>query len=79
MQLLFSHLSQGGNRFYSIELLPLGVQEQVTNLDALRWILPLSALVVSLGSAPITYRRIDARVEMPVEVLLTRAIGLVIV
>jgi len=75
-------IAGAGIGFYSIELLPLGVQEQVTNLDALRWIIAVfSALiggVVGL-SFQITYRRIDARVrEMPVEVLLTRAIGLVI-
>lgn len=75
-------IAGAGIGFYSIELLPLGVQEQATNLDALRWIIAaFSALiggVVGL-SFQITYRRIDSKVrEMPVEVLLTRAIGLVI-
>jgi uncharacterized protein YacL len=75
-------IAGAGIGFYSIELLPLGVQEQVTNLDALRWITAAFAALIGgvVGlSFQITYRRIDARVrEMPVEVLLTRAIGLVI-
>ncbi len=71
-----------GIGFYSIELLPIGALAQVTNVDALRWtIAAFSALiggVIGL-SFQITYRRLEAKVrEMPVEVILSRAIGLVI-
>ena len=71
-----------GIGFYSIELLPTGVLEQVTNLDALRWIIAAFAALIGgvVGlSFQITYRRLESKVsEMPVEVILTRAIGLVI-
>ena len=71
-----------GVGFYSLELLPWAVQEQVTNPEAFRWVIAaFSALiggVIGL-SFQITYRRLNAKVrEMPVDVLLTRAIGLVI-
>lgn len=71
-----------GVGFYSIELLPLGVLDQVTNLEALRFILAAFAGLIGgvVGlSFQTTYRRFEAKVrEMPVEVILTRAIGLVI-
>ena len=71
-----------GVGFYSIELLPSGVLDQVTNVDALRFV--IAAFTALIGGAvglrfQITYRRLEAKVrEMPVEVILTRAIGLVI-
>lgn len=71
-----------GVGFYSIELLPSGVLDQVTNVDALRFV--IAAFAALIGGAvglrfQITYRRLEAKVrEMPVEVILTRAIGLVI-
>jgi len=71
-----------GVGFYSIELLPLGVLAKVTNLEALRFV--IAAFTALIGgvvglSFQITYRRFEAKVrEMPVEVILTRAIGLVI-
>lgn len=71
-----------GVGFYSIELLPSGVLDKVTNLDALRFV--IAAFAALLGGAvglrfQITYRRLDAKVrDMPVEVILTRAVGLVI-
>jgi uncharacterized protein YacL len=71
-----------GIGFYSIELLPLGVLAKVTNLEALRFV--IAAFTALIGgvvglSFQITYRRFEAKVrEMPVEVILTRAIGLVI-
>lgn len=71
-----------GIGFYSIELLPLGALDQVTNLEALRFVLAVFAALIGgvAGlSFQITYRRFEAKVrEMPVEVILTRAIGLVI-
>ncbi len=71
-----------GIGFYSIELLPLGTLDQVTNIEALRFVLAVfTALIGGVAglSFQITYRRFEAKVrEMPVEVILTRAIGLVI-
>jgi uncharacterized protein YacL len=81
--IIFSFIIAGaGIGFYSIEMLPAGVQEQVTNLEALRLVVAVFASifggVVGL-SFQITYRRLEAQVrELPVEVILTRAIGLVI-
>ncbi len=75
-------IAGAGIGFYSIELLPWGVQEQVTNLEALRFVVAAFASIIggAVGlSFQITYRRLEAKVrEMPVDVLLTRAIGLVI-
>ena len=81
--IIFSFILAGaGIGFYSIELLPSGVQEQVTNLEALRWVIAAFASIIggAVGlSFQTTYRRLEAQVrEMPVDVLLTRAIGLVI-
>ena len=81
--IVFSFIIAGaGIGFYSIELLPLNVQEQVTNLEALRLVVAAFASIIggAIGlSFQITYRRVEAQVrEMPVDVLLTRAIGLVI-
>jgi uncharacterized protein YacL len=71
-----------GIGFYSIELLPLGTLDQVTNIEALRFVLAVfTALIGGVAglSFQITYRRFEVKVrEMPVEVILTRAIGLVI-
>ena len=81
--IIFSFIVAGaGIGFYSLELLPIGALAQVTNMDALRWtIAAFSALIGGIIglSFQITYRRLEAKVrEMPVEVILSRAIGLVI-
>ena len=75
-------IAGAGIGFYSVELLPAGVQQQVTNLEALRFIVAVFACIIA-GAVGLTfqttYRRIEAQVrEMPVDVLLTRAIGLVL-
>ena len=67
--------------FWGIELLPTDVLEQVTNLEGLRSVAAgfgaLIAGVVGLN-VQITYRRLEAQVrQMPVDVILTRAVGLV--
>lgn len=71
-----------GVGFYSLELLPLGTLDQVTNVEALRFVIAAFAALIGgvIGlSFQTTYRRFEAKVrEMPVEVILTRAIGLVI-
>jgi len=75
-------IAGAGIGFYSIELLPSGVQQQVTNTDALRIVFAGFGFLIggAVGlSFQTTYRRLEAQVrEMPVDVLLTRAIGLVI-
>jgi uncharacterized protein YacL len=75
-------IAGAGIGFYSIELLPLSVLEQVTNLEALRWIVAAFAALIggTVGLCfQIAFRRLETKVrEMPVEVILTRAIGLVI-
>lgn len=75
-------IAGAGIGFYSLELLPIAVQKEVTNADALRTIIAVFGAIVggAVGlSFQITYRRLETKVrEMPVDVLLTRAIGLVV-
>ena len=75
-------LAAAGIGFDAIELLPSGALHQVSNQDALRWVFAGFAALVG-GAAGLlvqtTYRRLEKRVrEMPIEVILTRAVGLVI-
>lgn len=75
-------IAGAGIGFYSIELLPLSVLEQVTNQEALRWIFAAFAALIGgvVGFCfQIAFRRLEARVrEMPIEIILTRAVGLVV-
>ncbi len=75
-------IAAAGIGFSSIELLPLDVQVQITNLEAVRWITASFAAIVGLAiglTAQTTYRRVEAQVrKTPIEVILTRAVGLVI-
>lgn len=75
-------LAGAGIGFDSVELLPTGVQDQVTNIEALRLITAGFASLVGLAvglSVQTAYRRLEAQVrQMPIEVILTRAVGLVI-
>ncbi len=75
-------LAAAGIGFDSIDLLPSGMLNQVTNVEALRWVTAGFAAIIggAFGLAVQTaYRRLEAQVrEMPVEVILTRSIGLVI-
>jgi uncharacterized protein YacL len=75
-------LAAAGVGYYSIELLPNSAMQQVTSLEGLRLVSAgFGALVgAAVGlSAQTTYRRIETQVrQMPVEMLLTRAVGLVI-
>lgn len=74
-------LAAAGVGFGSIELLPSSVLEQVTNLEALRWTTAGFAAIMGFAvglMVQVTYRRFQAQVrQMPIEVLLTRAVGLV--
>jgi uncharacterized protein YacL len=75
-------LAAAGVGFYSIEFLPNGALERVTNQEALR--LVFAAFAAIIGGAvglrfQTAYRRLESQVrEMPFEIILTRAIGLVI-
>ncbi|MEH2377520.1 MAG: PIN/TRAM domain-containing protein [Nostoc sp.] len=75
-------LAVSGIGFYSIELLPNGALDQVTNLEALRLVVAVFGAIIggAIGlSFQTTYRRLESQIkEMPLEVILTRAIGLVI-
>ena len=75
-------LAAAGLGFHGIDLLPSVALTQVTNLEGLRWVTAGfgAILGIALGlSAQTTYRRIERQVRaMPVEVLITRSIGLVI-
>ncbi|MBW4671881.1 MAG: PIN/TRAM domain-containing protein [Cyanomargarita calcarea GSE-NOS-MK-12-04C] len=75
-------LAAAGVGFYSTDLLPDGTLDGVTNLEALRFIIAVFAAIIG-GAVGLRfqtgYRRLEAQVkEMPLEAILTRAIGLVI-
>lgn len=75
-------LAAAGTGYYSIDLLPAGVLARVSNLEALRMIVAAFAAIFG-GAVGLSfqtgYRRLEAQVrELPLEVILTRAIGLVI-
>ncbi|MBO3457845.1 PIN/TRAM domain-containing protein [Aetokthonos hydrillicola Thurmond2011] len=68
--------------FYSTELLPNGTLDSVTNVDALRFVVAAFAAIFGAAAGlrfQTAYRRLESQVrELPLEVILTRAIGLVI-
>lgn len=75
-------LAAAGIGYYSIDLLPSSAMQQVTSLGGLRFVSAGFGVIIGVAvglSAQTTYRRLQAKVrQMPVEVLLTRAVGLVI-
>ncbi|MDY7005695.1 MAG: PIN/TRAM domain-containing protein [Cyanobacteriota bacterium] len=75
-------LAGAGIGFYSIELLPPNVLLEVTNIEGLRSVLAAFTSLIGFVLGLVfqtTYRRVEAKVtQMPVDLLLTRAIGLVI-
>lgn len=75
-------IAAAGVGFDSVELLPESVQAQISNIDALRWLVAGFTSVIGLAIglvAQTTYRRLEARIRAtPIEVILTRAVGLVI-
>lgn len=75
-------LAAAGIGYYSIDLLPSSAMQQVTSLGGLRFVSAGFGVIIGAAfglSAQTTYRRLQAKVrQMPVEVLLTRAVGLVI-
>ncbi len=75
-------LAATGTGYYSTDLLPQETLNSVTNLEALRLIVAAFAAIIggAVGLRVQTgYRRLEAQVrELPLEVILTRSIGLVI-
>jgi len=75
-------LAAAGVGYYSTDLLPTGSLDKVTNLEALRFVVAVFGAIIggAVGlSFQATYRRLENQIkEMAVEVILTRAIGLVI-
>ncbi len=74
-------LAGAGIGFDSVKLLPDGMLHQVTNVEGLRWVVAGFAALFggALGlSVQTAYRRLEIQVRgMPVDVLLTRSVGLV--
>lgn len=75
-------LAAAGIGFDSVDLLPVPVQQQISNIDALRWLSAgfTSIIGLALGLvAQTTYRRLETQIrKTPIEIILTRAVGLVI-
>lgn len=75
-------LAAAGIGFDSVELLPHNVQDQVTNLEALRWTTAGFGAIIGFAvglTVQVTYRRFQAQMrKLPIEVILTRAVGLVL-
>jgi uncharacterized protein YacL len=75
-------LAAAGVGFFSTDLLPEGTLSRVSNLEALRFVFAAFAAIIggAVGLRIQTgYRRLEAQVrEMPLEVIVTRAIGLII-
>ncbi|MGK7931469.1 MAG: PIN/TRAM domain-containing protein [Microcystaceae cyanobacterium] len=71
-----------GVGYDSVELLPPSVQAQISNMDALRWLAAGFMSIIGLAVGLVvqtTYRRLEAKIrQTPIEVILTRAVGLVI-
>lgn len=75
-------LAFAGIGFEIIELLPVNIQVQISNIEALRWLAAGFASIIGLSLGLVTqttYRRLETRIrKTPIEVIITRAIGLVI-
>lgn len=71
-----------GIGFRGIELLPTDALNQVDNLDALRWVIAAFGGLMSIPfgiAAQTGYHRLEARIRrMPTDILLSRAVGLVL-
>lgn len=68
--------------FDAIEVLPTSILDQASNVVALRWVVAgfASLIGLSLGLlAQTTYRRLERQIrQTPIEIIVTRAVGLVI-
>lgn len=74
-------LAFAGIGFDVVELLPEDIQAQISNIQAFRWLTAGFASIIGLAIglvAQTTYRRLEQRIrQTPIEVIITRAIGLV--
>jgi uncharacterized protein YacL len=74
--------ASAGVGFTSVDLLPVDIQEQISNIQALRWLSAGFASVIGLAIGLVvqtTYRRLEIQIrKTSIEVILTRAVGLVI-
>lgn len=68
--------------FESLQLLPADILEQVSNIDALRFVIAGFGAIIGLGIGVVvqtTYRRLETQIRnTPIETIITRAIGLVV-
>lgn len=68
--------------FDVIQLLPSDILEQVSNFEALRFTIAGFAAIIGVGigvAVQTTYRRLEIQIrQTPIEIMLTRAVGLVI-
>lgn len=75
-------LATAGIGFYGIDMLPSSAMQQVSSLEGLRSVTAGFGALIGLAiglSAQTTYRRVETQIQqMPVEVLLTRSVGLVL-
>lgn len=75
-------LAFGGVGFDLIQILPDDIQNQISNIQALRWLAAGFASIIGLAMglvAQTTYRRLEQKIRnTAIEVIITRAIGLVI-
>jgi len=72
-------LAAAGIGYEAIDLLPADVIVQVTNIEAVRFIVASFAAIVGLAlglTAQTGYRRLETKVRsLPIEIILTRAVG----
>lgn len=75
-------LGTAGFGFSLVEILPSDIQGQISNIQALQWLAAGFASIIGLAIglvAQTTYRRLEQKIrKTPIEVIITRAIGLVI-
>ena len=75
-------IAAAGIGFGSVDLLPRVVLDQVSNPEALRWLIAGFTSIIGLAIGLVfqtTYRRLETQIRnTPIEVILTRAVGLVI-
>jgi uncharacterized protein YacL len=68
--------------FSGIDLLPKSILMQISNIEALRWLSAGFTSIIGLAIglvAQTSYRRIEEKIrKTPIEIILTRAVGLVI-
>ena len=75
-------LAFGGVGFDIVSILPLEIKDQISNIQALRWLAAGFASIIGLAIglvAQTTYRRLEQKIrQTPIETIITRAIGLVV-